>query len=81
MLPSTRLQPQSNNQQAADAGGAFGGAGGSGVRCMEMSHSRSNPNTRIKMEQPRHSLPPHLDSFTESNPGAFLHRKNLIRTS
>lgn len=26
------------------------------------------PNTQIKMEQPQHSLAPHLDSFTKSTP-------------
>jgi len=30
---------------------------------------KKQPNTQIKMEQPRHSLAPHLDSFTESTSG------------
>lgn len=29
---------------------------------------KKRPHTQIKMEQPRHSLPPHLDSFTKSTP-------------
>lgn len=32
---------------------------------------KKQPYTQIKMEQPHHSLTPHLDSFTKSTPGPF----------
>lgn len=44
---------------------------------------KKQPNTQIKMEQPRHSLAPHLDSFTKSTPSHSPPKphQNVLKTA
>lgn len=44
---------------------------------------KKRPQTQIKMEQPRHSLAPHLDSFTKSTPSPSPAKpnQNVLKTA
>ena len=44
---------------------------------------KEQPNTQIKMEQPQHSLAPHLDSFTKSTPSLSAPKpnQNVLKTA
>lgn len=44
---------------------------------------KKQPKTQIKMEQPRHSLAPHLDSFTKSTPSLSPPKpnQNVLKTA
>lgn len=44
---------------------------------------KKQPKTQIKMEQPRHSLTPHLDSFTKSTPSLSPPKpnQNVLKTA